>query len=81
MPVVLGGVVVSPGDVVCADDDGVVVVAGEQAGWALEQATARIAKEDETRTKLRAGELGLDLYGLRAKLAELGVEYVDSSEQ
>ena len=81
VPVVLGGVVISPGDVVCADDDGVVVVAGEQAGWALGQATARIAKEDETRTKLRAGELGLDLYGLRSKLAELGVEYVDSSEQ
>jgi 4-hydroxy-4-methyl-2-oxoglutarate aldolase len=81
VPVVLGGVVISPGDVVCADDDGVVVVAGEQAGWALGQATSRIAKEDETRTKLRAGELGLDLYGLRSKLAELGVEYVDSSEQ
>ena len=81
VPVVLGGVVVAPGDVVCADDDGVVVVPGDEAGWALEQATARIAKEDETRTRLRAGELGLDLYGLRAKLAELGVEYVDSSEQ
>ena len=41
------------------------------------QSTARIAKEDETRRRLRAGELGLDLYGLRDKLAELGVEYVD----
>ena len=78
VPVVLGGVVISPGDVICADDDGVVVVPADDAGWALEQSTARIAKEDETRTKLQAGELGLDLYGLRAKLAELGVEYVDS---
>ncbi len=80
VPVVLGGVVVAPGDVVCADDDGVVVVPGDEAGTALERATARIAKEDDTRTRLRAGLLGLDLYGLRATLAELGVEYVDSSE-
>jgi 4-hydroxy-4-methyl-2-oxoglutarate aldolase len=80
VPVVLGGVVISPGDVVCADDDGVVVVAGDDAGWALERSVARTAKEDETRARLRAGELGLDLYGLRAKLTELGVEYVDRTE-
>ena len=80
VPVILGGVVISPGDVVCADDDGVVVVPGGEARWALEQATARIAKEDETRAKLRTGQLGLDLYGLRVKLEELGVEYVDSPE-
>ncbi len=81
VPVVLGGVVISPGDVICADDDGVVAVPGEQPAWALEQSTARIAKEDETRARLQAGELGLDLYGLRTKLAELGVEYVDSPER
>ena len=46
VPVVLGGVVVSPGDVICADDDGVVAVPGDEAAWALEQSTARIAKED-----------------------------------
>ena len=46
-------------------------------GWAVEQAAARIAKEDATRARLQAGELGLDLYGLRAKLAELGVRYVE----
>ena len=80
VPVVLGGVVVTPGDVMCADDDGVVAVAGDEAGWALEQSTARIAKENETRVRLAAGELGLDLYGLRDKLAELGVEYVDAVE-
>ncbi len=81
VPVVLGGVVVAPGDVVCADDDGVVVVPGDDAVRALEQATARIANEDATRSKLRAGQLGVDFYGLRAKLAELGVEYVDELEE
>jgi len=77
VPVVLGGLVVHPGDVVCADDDGVVVVPRADAEWALAQSETRIAKEDQTRSKLAAGELGVDFYGLRAKLAELGVEYVD----
>jgi 4-hydroxy-4-methyl-2-oxoglutarate aldolase len=77
VPVVLGGLVVSPGDVICADDDGVVVIARGDAAWALEQSRARIAKETETRERLAAGELGVDFYGLRQKLIELGVEYVD----
>lgn len=77
VPVVLGGVVVNPGDVVCADDDGVMVVPLADAQWALAQSEARIAKEDQTRARLAAGELGVDFYGLRAKLLELGVEYVD----
>jgi 4-hydroxy-4-methyl-2-oxoglutarate aldolase len=77
VPVVLGGqVVVSPGDVVCGDDDGVVVVAREEAGWALERSRERAEKEDGTRARLVAGELGVDIYGLRATLAALGVEYV-----
>jgi len=77
IPVVLGGQVeVSPGDVVCCDDDGVVVVAREEAGWALDRARARAEKEDGTRARLVAGELGVDIYGLRATLAALGVEYV-----
>jgi 4-hydroxy-4-methyl-2-oxoglutarate aldolase len=76
VPVVLGGVLVSPGDVVCADDDGVVVVPRLEAAWALERSRERVAKEDDTRARLAAGELGLDIYGLRATLAELGVEYV-----
>ena len=78
--VVLGGVVVEPGDVICADDDGVMVVARQEAGWALAQSTARLAKESQTRARLEAGELGVDFYGLRATLAALGVEYVDSAE-
>lgn len=77
VPVVLGGLVVNPGDVVCADDDGVVLVAREDAGWALEQSQSRIDKEAATRERLAAGELGVDFYGLRQKLIELGVEYVD----
>jgi 4-hydroxy-4-methyl-2-oxoglutarate aldolase len=77
VPVVLGGhVVVSPGDVVCADDDGVVVVARDEAAWALDRSRERAATEDGTRARLAAGELGVDIYGLRAKLQALGVEYV-----
>jgi len=74
VPVVLGGVVVSPGDVVCADDDGVVVVPCGEAEWALDQGRRRVAREDATRARLAAGELGMDIYGLRAVLADLGVE-------
>ena len=78
VPVVLGGQIVNPGDVVCADDDGVVIVARDEAEWALAQSNARLAKEAQSRARLNAGELGVDFYGLRAKLTELGVEYVDS---
>ena len=74
VPVVLGGVLVSPGDVVCADDDGVVVVPGGEADWALDQGRQRVAREDATRARLAAGELGVDIYGLRTVLAGLGVE-------
>lgn len=77
VPVVLGGLVVNPGDVVCADDDGVVIVPRELAAWALEQSEQRLAKESATRARLAAGELGVDIYGLREKLKELGVESVD----
>jgi 4-hydroxy-4-methyl-2-oxoglutarate aldolase len=75
VPVVLGGVVVAPGDVVCADDDGVVVVPRDEVAGAVEAARARVAREDATRARLAAGELGVDIYGLRERLAELGVEY------
>jgi 4-hydroxy-4-methyl-2-oxoglutarate aldolase len=76
VPVVLGSVVVSPGDVVCGDDDGVVVVARDEAAWALERSLERASREDGTRARLAAGELGVDIYGLRATLEALGVEYV-----
>jgi len=79
VPIVMGEQAIQPGDVVCADDDGVVIVARAEADWALAQAQGRLEKEAATRARLEAGELGLDFYGLRSKLDELGVEYVDSA--
>ena len=73
--ITIGGMVIHPGDVVCADDDGVVVVARSEAAWALEGSQARLGAEATTRDRLAAGELGLDFYGLRDKLTEMGVEY------
>ena len=72
----VGGQVVRPGDAILADDDGVVCVPRADVGQALEAARARVAKEERSRAALAGGELGLDLYGLRDKLAALGVEYV-----
>lgn len=77
VPVVLGQVVVHPGDVVVADDDGVVVVPRRQAEWALEQSRAREAKEAASRARYAAGELSLDVNGLRPLLDRLGVVYQD----
>jgi len=77
VPVVCAGATVNPGDVVVGDADGVVVVAREAAAGVAKAAQERIAKEEKTRERLAKGELGVDFYGLRAKLKELGVEYVD----
>jgi 4-hydroxy-4-methyl-2-oxoglutarate aldolase len=77
IPVVCAGAAVEPGDVIVADQDGVVVVPRETAAEAAKASQARIAKEEKAREKLRAGEVGLDFYGLRGKLKELGVEWVD----
>lgn len=81
VPIRLGEQLVNPGDVVCADDDGVVIVARSEAAWALQQSNARLAKESETRDRLEAGELGLDFYGLRDKLSAMGVEWVESLDE
>ncbi|HXH24772.1 MAG TPA: 4-carboxy-4-hydroxy-2-oxoadipate aldolase/oxaloacetate decarboxylase [Vicinamibacterales bacterium] len=75
--VVCAGAIVNPGDVVVGDADGVVIVPRDAAASVVALAQARVEKEQKTRERLRAGELGLDFYGLRAKLAELGVTYVD----
>ena len=75
--IVCAGAVVHAGDVIVADLDGVVVVARQDAAEILKRAEERHAKETKSRQRLRAGELGLDMYNLRAKLVELGVEYVD----
>jgi 4-hydroxy-4-methyl-2-oxoglutarate aldolase len=76
VPVVIGGQVIRPGDAVIADDDGVVCVPRADTGTALDAARARTAKEERNREALAGGQLGPDLYGLRDKLAALGVEYV-----
>lgn len=76
-PIVCAGAYVRPGDVVVADDDGVVVVPRQQAAAVLEAAQAREASEASRRPRLAAGELGLDLYNMRDKLAAKGLRYVD----
>jgi 4-hydroxy-4-methyl-2-oxoglutarate aldolase len=78
--VVCGGVDVQPGDVVIADDDGVVVVPKARATEVSEAAIERLAREEETRRRLQAGELGLDFYRLRERLQNLGVRWVDSPD-
>jgi 4-hydroxy-4-methyl-2-oxoglutarate aldolase len=74
--VVCAGAIVHPGDVIIGDADGVVVVKREHAEAVSYLGQKRLEKEKMSRARLRAGELGVDFYGLRAKLKELGVEYV-----
>lgn len=76
VPVVCAGALVEPGDVIVADDDGVCVVRREEAAEVLEAARKRLANEEEKRRRLAAGELGLDLYGMRDRLAAKGLKYV-----
>ena len=77
VPIIAAGAPVNPGDVIVADIDGVVVVRREAAAEIARLGTERVAKEEKAREKLRNGELGLDFYGLRAKLTELGAKWVD----
>ncbi len=78
--IVCAGAIVRPGDVVVGDVDGVVVIKRERASEVAALGQKRIEKEQRSRERLKAGELGLDFYGLRAKLKELGVEYVEQEE-
>lgn len=76
-PAVCAGVIIEPGDLIVADDDGVVAVKKNDIEESLEKALAREKKEEGTLEKIKAGQLGVDFYGFRKRLEELGIEYID----
>ena len=78
--IVCAGQTITPGDIIVADDDGVVVVSKEEAADVLENSRSRAANEEEKRARFEAGELGLDIYNMRERLAKKGLRYVDSDE-
>jgi 4-hydroxy-4-methyl-2-oxoglutarate aldolase len=81
VPVVVAGAAVTPGDVVVADEDGVVFVSRERAATVVSACIAREAKEAAVRDRLARGELGLDVYGMREALAKQGLRYLESSQE
>jgi 4-hydroxy-4-methyl-2-oxoglutarate aldolase len=77
LPIVCAGAAIAPGDVIVADDDGVCVVKRAEAAEVLAKARTREEKEAGVRARLQAGELGLDIYGMRERLADKGLVYVE----
>lgn len=80
VPVVCAGALVRPGDLIVADDDGIVVVKQQEAAEVQAKVELRLAKEKEKRERLANGELGLDIYNMREKLSQMGLRYVDQFE-
>ncbi len=80
VPVVCAGALINPGDLIVADDDGVVVVARKEVSSVFENTQKRIANEESKRARFKAGELGLDVYNMRERLAQKGLRYVKSLE-
>ena len=76
IPIVCAGQSIHPGDIICADDDGVCVVRRADAAEVLAKANARLESEEARRKRLAAGELGLDIYDMRPRLAAKGLKYV-----
>jgi 4-hydroxy-4-methyl-2-oxoglutarate aldolase len=81
LPLVCGGQLVNPGDVVVADDDGVVIVRRAEVRQVVDASRARADLEEQKALRLARGELGLDIYNMRGRLAEKGLRYVDSLDE
>jgi 4-hydroxy-4-methyl-2-oxoglutarate aldolase len=81
LPLVCAGQLVNPGDVVVADDDGVVIVRRAEVAQVVEASRKRADLEEQKALRLAKGELGLDIYNMRSRLAEKGLRYVDSLDE
>ncbi|MDX2367443.1 MAG: 4-carboxy-4-hydroxy-2-oxoadipate aldolase/oxaloacetate decarboxylase [Colwellia sp.] len=80
-PITCAGAYIRPGDIIVADDDGVVVVQQEEADSVHEKVLSRVANEEDKRVRLASGELGLDIYNMRQRLADKGLRYVKQGEE